>query len=524
MATFEEMMQQGGRPVGAGPAAPRMGSGSSAGGSALRGFGQGLTAEFGDEAGAGLQAGLQELANLMPEGSLEWAGIDNRYQQDAGEVYRQAREENRAQLALDRDKHAIASGVGNAAGSVVLGAVTPGAGTYGQAAALGAAAGLGDNEADLTRPTVAGVGDAVSDTLKGAAFGIAGQYVGDAAGRAVPAIAKRLVKPVEDFAAMRALNAAGYAKAELKPIIKRGGVERAVEMGQTLLDEPGVIQAGKGIDSVLEGVEGARASWGEEMGALLQEADATGAVFDMGRVARRVIDEVIQPNLGDPAIEREVGAVAGLLRKYLTKAQQEGGLSFSEANKLKSTLQNGQINWGNHWNNYGPSHFLEKYQMALAGIFTDEIDNQIGRAAGPEVGEAFKAAKRKAGVFIDATAKAKNLNAAVQGNNGVSLKDLSVGAVAGGGVPGVLATAASKMGRERGAASLARGADNLATSLDQIARTNPEALGRYAGVVTSALARGPDALRAVEKVLNDTDPAWRAMRQKQQGSQQQPPQ
>jgi hypothetical protein len=56
------------------------------------------------------------------------------------------------------------------------------------------------------------------------------------------------------------------------------------------------------------------------------------------------------------------------------------------------------------------------------------------------------------------------------------------------------------------------------SSLEAVAKTAPETLGKYAGVVTSALARGPEALRAVEKVLNDTDPEWRTMRQKQASS------
>jgi hypothetical protein len=495
---------------------------SSTGGAALRGFGQGLTANFGDELGAGLQSGLQRLANALPEGSLDWAGIDNRYKQDAGEVYRQARAANREQLAADAREHGVASFAGNLAGGLVSNAIVPGSKLAGgagllRAGAQGAAAGLGESEADLTRGQVGG---ATVDALKGAALGVAAQGIGEEVGRIAPQAAQWVQRKAGDFAALRALNAAGYGKAELKPIIKRGGLERAVEMGETLLDEPGVIRPGRNVESVLDGVEAARERWGQEVGRILGEADSVGAQFDMSRVGKRVIDEVIRPNMGDPAIRKEINSVGELMADYLELARQQGGMTFSQANKLKSTLQNGQINWGNHWNNYGPSHFLEKYQIALAGIFADEIDNQLGAQLGDEAFDAFKLAKQKAGTFIDATAKAKNLNAAMQGNQAISLKDLGVGTVAGGGPVGFAATLASKVGRERGASALARGADAFAQSntLEALASSNPEAFGRYAGAVTSALARGPEALRALDKVLRDTDPEWRQLRQQQQGS------
>lgn len=545
MASFDDLLKQGGKLQQSQAGPPRFADlaaqggklassvsdadASTGSGALLRGFGQGLTADFGDELGAGLQAGLAGLANALPEGSLEWAGIDNRAQQDVGDVYRQARDENRARLDRDLREQAAASLTGNVGGGLVLNALVPGSKLMGgaglaRAGGMGAVAGLGGSRADLTQGDVAG---AASDTLTGAALGVAGQQAGEMLGAGVGRIAPKVAQWVQDkagdFASMRALNAAGYFKNELKPIIKRGGIDKALEMGDHLLQEPGVIQAGRNVESVLDGVEAAREKWGAEMGRILQEADSTGAAFDMSSVAKRVIDDIIKPNLGDPAIEAEVNAVAGLLRKYLAKAQQPGGLSFSEANKLKSTLQNGTINWGNHWNNYGPSNFLEKYQVALAGIFTDEIDNQLGRQLGPDAFAAFKEAKARAGTFIDATAKAKNLNAAVQGNNAVNLKDLGVGAVAGGGVPGFLATIGSKIGRERGSSALAVGAHRFAqsNSLEALARADPEAFGPFAGAVVSALARGPESLRALDKVLRDTSQEWRAMREQQEKQAQQ---
>lgn len=507
-------------------AAPRMGSGSSAGGAFIRGVAQGATADFADELGAGLQAGLQGLANALPEGSLEWAGIENKYQQNPLDTYRQAREENRAQIAQDMEQHTGAALAGNIGGGLLLNSVVPGAkltGTPGllRAAGMGAAAGLGASDADLTRGEVGG---AAADTLKGAAMGLAGQEIGERIGGYLPKVAQWVQRKAGDFAAMRALNAAGYFQNELKPILKRGGIDKAVEMGEHLLDEPGVIRAGRDAESVLEGVEAARSKWGGEVGAILDEADATGVRFDVVPFARRVMDEVVKPKMADPIARPNVRRVAEIVADYVEAARQQGGtLSFRQANEFKTTLQQEGINWGNHWNNYGPTHHQQKYEMALQGIFTDEIDTQLGGVLGDEAYAAFKNAKNHLGSFIDAEAKASNLNAKLQGNSFFSLSDLSKGAVAGGGIPGVLAVIGSKLGRERGASVLARGAYAFSNSsgLEAIARANPEALGKYAGMVTAALSRGPGALAALDKVLRDTDPEWRQLREQQAESQQQ---
>ena len=479
----------------------------------LRGGRQGASLGFADENEALKAVALGTASDLVDAFERgDFVDTLKAAPRKAVEGYRAIRDLERGADKRAREANPGAFVAGELVGGAPAMLLPGGMSRQGLALAAGAGATTGYGASEEESPIRAG-----ADALTGAALGLGGQALGDAAGRAFPRLAQKAQEGLGDFAAMRALNAAGYFKNELKPIIKRGGVERAVTMGEHLLDEPGVIQAGRNVESVLEGVEGAREKWGAEVGRLLQEADSTGAVFDMSRVARRVIDEVIQPNLGDPAIEKEVNAVGGLLRKYLTKAQQEGGLSFAEANKLKSTLANTQINWGNHWNNFGPSHHLEKYQKALAGIFTDEIDTQLGQQLGSEAFSAFKNAKARAGTFIDATDKAKNLNAAVQGNDQFRVKDLAAGALAGGGPMGFLATIGSKLGRERGASALARGADRLASSssLDAIAKANPEAFGKYAGAVTSALARGPEALRALDKVLSDTSEEWRTMREQQ---------
>jgi hypothetical protein len=261
---------------------------------------------------------------------------------------------------------------------------------------------------------------------------------------------------------------------------------------------------------VLDGVQGARSKWGEEMGRILRDADETGAQFDMSRVARRVIDDIIRPNADNPALQGEVGAVADLMRRYIDSARVNGGgLPFSKANQWKSTLD-GKMNWGNKWNNFGPSEHLEKYQKQLAGIFRDEIDNQLGDVLGPEAFDAFKKAKANVGTFKDAEGKARNLNAAREGNNQVSIKDLGVGALAGGGVPGVLATMASKLGRERGASTMAVAADRLSRApwLERLSEVSPEVAEKYGAHFVRAAAQGEASVALLHFLLSQTDPQY----------------
>jgi hypothetical protein len=107
-----------------------------------------------DEAGGLVQMLLAKAANALPRGSLEWAGISNDYQHDAGEIYREGRNENRMLRELGRAQNPNASKVGAAlglgAGLAALPTLGSGtAGALGTGALYGALAGAGRDDADL---------------------------------------------------------------------------------------------------------------------------------------------------------------------------------------------------------------------------------------------------------------------------------------------------------------------------------------------------------------------------------------
>lgn len=496
---------------------PRPDPGSSTGGAALRGFGQGVTADFGDELGAGLQAGLQGLANALPEGALEWAGIDNRYAQDAGDVYRQARTENRAQLRQDMAEHPVASTLGNVGGSVVLGSIAPGAGTYGQAAALGAASGLGASEYDLTDPTVRNVGGAVGDALTGTALGVAGQYIGEQAGRAIPALARRGQQALTETAQEKALKAAGYIQKDLKPMIRRDPASVA-RQGQVLLEERGLITPGATVEDISGRIGSSLDAYGDQIGRARREADALGATFDMEPFLQKVEQDILAPIAGDPAVRREANELRRLISGYRQLAAQRGGIGFEEAANLKTRLEK-TINFGNAWNTGGPAENAERFVKALDSNFASELYRQLDQVLEPGAFASYRDAMARYGPLKEALDKSRQGIAREGGNASFGLRDYLAGAAGSvfGPVGAIAAPVVNKVLRQRGDSAIARGVYGLARSsgIEALARANPEAFGRWAGPVAAALARGPAALQALDKVLRDTSPEWRQMRQQQ---------
>lgn len=497
--------------------APRPGPSSSTGGAALRGFGQGVTADFGDELGAGLQAGLQGLSNALPEGALEWADIDNRYAQDAGDVYRQARTENRAQLRQDMAEHPVASTLGNVGGSVVLGGIAPGAGTYGQAAALGAASGLGASEYDLTDPTARNVGGAVADTLTGTALGVAGQYIGEQAGRAIPALARRGQQALTETAQEKALKAAGYIQKDLKPMIRRDPASVA-RQGQVLLEERGLITPGATVEDISGRIGSSLDAYGDQIGRARREADALGATFDMEPFLQKVEQDILAPIAGDPAVRREANELRRLISGYRQLAAQRGGIGFEEAANLKTRLEK-TINFGNAWNTGGPAENAERFVKALDSNFASELYRQLDQVLEPGAFASYRDAMARYGPLKEALDKSRQGIAREGGNASFGLRDYLAGAAGSifGPAGAIVAPVVNKVLRQRGDSAIARGAYGLARSggIEALARANPEAFGRWAGPVAAALARGPAALQALDKVLRDTSPEWRQMRQQQ---------
>lgn len=518
---------------------------SSAGGAALRGFGQGLTAEFGDELGAGLQAGLAGFANALPVGVLDVIGIDNRHQQDAGEVYRQAREENRRQLEADRQQHMKEALLGNVAGGTVLGLIAPGSG-YGQAIGLGAASGLGTSEADLTQGDVRG---AASDTAIGASLGAAGKYVGDR----IVSGSGRIAAPVRDYLLRRAgagkQAAAELAEFQAKDLVGKNVQQARSAAGSAASRARNVIENIEGIDIPSEN---ARRTVGEAREALYAQLDAVDGALESAIAKAQAMgvdpDSIAPGRMGeflskDSRLDKAQKAAQQV--RYLRAAREEivngtralsGRVDDELMPDTAGELRNAQAALRDD------PRLLDLKQNVLKNSLDDFPD-----AAAEAVAKrgAFQEALSSRGA--DEQALAQRLlsgeEAKAQAMQRVqryaaplagSLGGGAVGAMVGLGVGNEPTDAALFGLAGAGARPALRSIQNLARqpavqnaawgAIERLAQTTPQAFGKWAGAVAQAVARGPEALRALDKVLRDTSPEWRQMREQQEKvTQGQPP-
>lgn len=498
---------------------------------ALRGSESGATLGLSDELTGAAGAGLRKLSGEQTKLSDLVTGQDKSL---AG-LYRTERDKERAGQFEARERSPWAYGGGEvvggmslpmpaAKGATLLAKLGKGALT---GAGAGAAYGFGQSGADLTRGEV---GQALLDTGTGAALGGVGGAVGTAVGEGLSKVApvpKAVLKyakdKLDDFAAKRALKAAGYIGKDIKPLARRNPAE-LVRRGKELLDS-GVIGFGDDAAAIEAKLDPAVGEAGERIGQLLQSADDTGAKFKTGEWVERARRELLDPVQNDPAKAAKAKWLASKLDEYA----QKGDVPFSEANRWKTNLQS-EINYGNRMNDASPDP--QEFWKGLAGTMTSEIDSQLGREGGEAFQQTFQKAKGKYGALVDALDKSRQGIGRDEGNQFLSGGDKLIGTgigsssltasmmagdpwlMAGSAVLGGASMLGSKVLRERGASSSAVVANKLAGGLDRMVKARPEIFGRFAPVLQQAAARGPQILAATNFVLAQKVPGYRELMQK----------
>lgn len=236
-------------------------------------------------------------------------------------------------------------------------------------------------------------------------------------------------------------------------------------------------------------------------------AVAEGLGFDMGAMLDKVRGEVL-PGLSDPALEAQRRQVERLIAGYAKRA--EGGVSFTEANKFKSNLQR-------TINKFTDAPVSSEWKVQTQRVIDDEIERQLGRVRPGALGE-FQEAKRLYGTAKETQKWAKQGHNRETGNQTFGLTDKIAAASAGAaalatGNPAAIAGAlvlpmANKLARERGAAAVAVGVDQL---VKRAAKLNPQALGKFAAPLSAAVARGERSFAVAHRLLADRDPEYRQL-------------
>lgn len=370
-------------------------------------------------------------------------------------------------------------------------------------------------ESDLTAQKL------IASAGLGAVLGGAGGGLGQLAGEGGRALKARLAQFAEDtpgaleeFAAGRALKAAGFLKSDVRKL----GSEGALDLGREM-NARGYIRPGGTAEDVLAHAQQELETHGKGMEDILDGVDqATGGLgFNMTRVTARIRNEVLRPLEANPARGRFAGEVEDLVNRLEDMSPEATPRTgFAQANEIKSSVDEGI-----HWMDPKAKTRLMKQTRA---ILNDEIEIQLKDAAGVEALEAFQGAKKAYGVAKKVSDVAERQGmAGLIGNRKFGLSSNVIGAAVGathGFIPGAVSAVANKVALERGPSTLAWLASQIGKSpalatvaahFAQAARAPGamEALGAYGPILAQAAALSPEHALAEHMTLAKSDPAYR---------------
>lgn len=492
----------------------------------VRGFGQGLTSNFGDNPMAWLASKLPELDTTPADTLAQWGDIfEGRIPREAGKPgsYEEKLAEQR-----EREKATADQRPGYYLGGGVLGAVTQAASPVGRATFLGrpgagaaiasgALAGAGASDAS-------GLGEMAQAAESGGMLGLAANRFGAAAGKAVPSAARWLMNKTREWGGSQALKATGYLGKDLKALFKRDRTA-AARMGDELLNEPGLVQATDNVADISQRLPALKEAEWARAADVLKQADEARIPFYWESAVHRLREEITEPMAGNPALRQLKDELDTLFSEYEKEAASNTAKgipnTFERAHRLISDLGKFRTKWGNDWNDRSAQAELEKLRRKVYGVVSDELRSQLRNVPLRDSAyEAFDNAMGRYGTFADAQRAALEGEARGVGGATIGLRDLLAGSVAGGlsevtGLPswvvGPAGVLGAKVVRERGSSTLAAGYRNISGSrmLTYMAQRNPEALGKWGSAFAQAAARGPESVTMLDFTLSQTDPEWR---------------
>lgn len=504
------------------------------------------------EVGPGEALALAYLSGVVKQGADEATGATAAalYGGDGttGDIYRGTRDRMRERMAAAQAQHpwlTFGAGMaGDMSSDYLLKLMGAPVTSQPYQTAMGGFSGFMGSDADLTTGAAKDYLQAGTDAAKGTALGytapIVGRWIGKGVGKGAGWVGEKLDDTwvgrwgeaarnyLADKARERALKASGYIQKDFpQDPVKRA---RLLDRGQRLLDEPGLITPGATAETIGERLQTMKADAGEAIGSTLRKVDEgtgdlmldqmlEGHSFNPYTFIDKAKTEILDAAEMDPALRQQARAIRTLLNGYRDTAEQlalEGKpWTFQMANEMKGNLQDAIFN------NRGDVAKNKQLANDLQRLFIQEIDSQVENIAGEGERAAFQLARQRYGDATDALKKATQGANRDTGNNFLGLGDRAAGevaAAAGGGIPGAaLAAGLSKMFRGRGDSTAARAADWMSQGdwLDDLAKTNPEALGKWGQYLGAAASRSADALSEAKYDLGQTDAEYQQARRRQ---------
>jgi len=455
--------------------------------------------------------------------------------------YQQARDAARGNIEAAREALPPGVGTGIEIAADIGTDVATGLGAIGKsakgAAALGALSGLGGSTADLTRGDVGG---AVADTALGAGFGAAGQKLGDVVAEG----AGKVSAPVREYL-LRKAGAGKAAAAEL------AGAQAAELVGKNVQQARSAAgSAASRARNTLENIEGidvsperAQRTVGEARAMLYEQLDAVDDALEAAIAKAKSMG--VDPESVSPGRQGAFLSPGSKLDKAQKAAQQVRNLRAAREEIVAGTRDlRGRMD--DELLPDAAAGLREAQAELLADPRLVDLEQNVLKNAISDFPEVAAEARVKRGAFREALASQADDEAALaqrllSGEEAMSqakqrlqryaaplagsLAGGLVGTAVGIGVGNDPADAALFGLAGAGARPALRSIQNLAKQpsiqnkawggIEYLAKAAPESFGKWAGAVTSALARGPAALQALDKVLRDTSPEWRQLRQQQ---------
>jgi hypothetical protein len=323
----------------------------------------------------------------------------------------------------------------------------------------------------------------------------------------VKSLASRAAGALDDIANDAAISSTRATQA----VINRVGDKRLPEVAR-VLRERGHLKMTP--EQMAESVAKDREGLGKLLGKFLDDADKGGSKADHMRLLNRLDDFEAKLN----PLERDaIGSDLSAARKAVAELGEQGS-GFRALDDLKQTIQ-AKAKFSR-----GPTPLDDTtlgLKRSLAGVFRDELDQQLLPVLGADAGKTFTESKALYGALKDAERLAQSGMSRVGERGGfgyVGLKDLVAGAAGAAVHPlGMAAALGSKVMREHGNAIVARIADRLAKepALQAVAQsfaaslpqTAPR-LGRFGPALMNAAQQSPAHALATHMAYAQLDPEY----------------
>ena len=297
-------------------------------------------------------------------------------------------------------------------------------------------------------------------------------------------------KATKGFANRRAVKALDPTLAQQEGLMAKDQVQ---ELGNELL-ENGVTKAGSSVEGMAPRLETMLATKGKRIGEIRDAADAAGAKVDMDKLVRKSDAKVAFTEASNEANQAGAKAYSDNAANLAKVPKRTIGEAQEEVMSL-----NQQIPFKKEFAERTPS---QQAYSELRSDITSQMDDGI-KTFKPELADEHETLKRQFGMFKGADEILDKSVARSGRNADLGLRDVIMAnaAMKQGGLEGGIKAAAiagvTKLARERGNATLAVAANNIAK------------MGKFAAPLTDALARGPAAMAATHAILSK-DPEYQA--------------